>query len=164
MPPPDPGLRDQERIRGGLRIGGWIAVSVGIVLVGIAFLDFFSGFGSLDPLGTPGSLSGPGNFWMAFIGLPLVAIGSWMLKAGYLGAATRYVAGEVSSPLRDTLGAVGLVDAGVACWSCGAGNDPDAKFCDACGVAMRRACPSCGVDNDPDATFCDGCGAKLADR
>jgi ribosomal protein L40E len=158
MPTPDPGLRDQDRVRGGLRIGGWIALGVGLVLTGIAFIDFFSAFGSFP---NPGSFDGPSNFWMGFIGIPLIGVGTFMLKAGYLGTATRYVAGEVSSPLRDTLGAIGLTDARRACPACGADNDPDAKFCDACGAAMRRACPACGADNDPDAKFCDDCGTAL---
>jgi ribosomal protein L40E len=151
---PDPGLPNQPGVRGSLRIGGWIALGLGIILTAIAVIDFFSAFGSFEQ---------PRNFWLGFVGLPLIAVGSWMLKAGYLGSASRYVAGEVTPTLRDTLGSLGVVDTESICPSCGARNAADAKFCDECGTAIRRACPSCGADNAGDAKFCDACGAALAD-
>ena len=101
------------------------------------------------------------NFWMAFIGLPMIGIGLAMLRAGYLGPASRYLAGEVAPTLRDTLGAVGLVDAARVCASCGAQNDPDSRFCDRCGKPLARRCGSCGAENDADAVFCDSCGKPL---
>ena len=76
---PDPGLDDQQGWRQLFRIGGWIILALGVVLTAIAFIDFFSAFGGFRA---------PQNFWMAFIGLPLIAVGSWMLKAGYLGPAS----------------------------------------------------------------------------
>jgi ribosomal protein L40E len=152
MASPDPGLRNQESVRSLLRIGGWIAISVGIVLTAIALIDFFSAFGSFGA---------PTNFWLAFIGLPLIAIGSWMLKAGYLGPASRYLAGEVTPTLRDTLGALGVGSGQLVCASCGGANAPDAKFCDDCGRPLARRCASCGADNAGDATFCRSCGAEL---
>jgi len=152
MAAPDPGLRNQESVRSLLRIGGFVALGLGILLTAIGLIDFFSAMASFQP---------PRSFWMAFIGLPLVAAGWWMLQAGYLAPASRYVAGEVSPTLRDTLGALGIGDDALACASCGGRNAPDAKFCDDCGVALRRTCAACGADNDGDATFCRDCGAAL---
>ena len=47
--------------------------------------------------------------------------------------------------------------------SCGAENDPGAKFCQRCGkpVAAPGQCPSCGRQNDPAAKFCQSCGKPL---
>ncbi len=160
MTRPDPGLPEQEGWRSFFRIGGWIALAVGVVLTATAFIGFFSAFGSF---GGPSSFGPPPNFWMGFVGLPLIAIGSWMLKAGYLGAATRYVSGEVTPPLRDALGQLGI-GAGASqlvCASCGGRIVADAKFCDDCGRALRRTCPACNDENAADPRFCDNCGAAL---
>jgi membrane protease subunit (stomatin/prohibitin family) len=101
---------------------------------------------------------------MAFIGLPLIGIGTSMVRAGYLGPATRYIAGEVAPTLRDALGYAGIGSATeqVTCPSCGGANRRDAKFCDHCGGALSIMCPTCGRPNAPDATFCDECGKPLA--
>lgn len=152
MTAPDPGLPNQGGVRDLLRIGGAIALGLGIVLTAIALIDFLSAFGSF---GTPT------NFGLAFIGLPLIAVGGWALQAGYIGPATRYVAGEVTPPLRDTLGALGLTDAATVCPACGVQNARGARFCDSCGAALARTCPACGAQNDADARFCDGCGSAL---
>jgi predicted amidophosphoribosyltransferase len=86
-----------------------------------------------------------------------------MVQAGYLGPATRYVAGEVAPTIRDTLGYVGVGAGGeqVTCAKCGGANRRDAKFCDHCGAALSIICPTCGRPNAPDATFCDECGKPL---
>jgi len=152
MTPPDPGLPSQGAVRSLLRTGGFVALGLGIVLTAVAMISFFSAMNSFEP---------PRNFWMAFIGLPLVAAGLWMLQAGYLAPASRYVAGEVAPTLRDTLGALGVGVDALVCPSCGGRNAPDAKFCDDCGVALRLTCASCGTDNAGDATFCRDCGAAL---
>jgi hypothetical protein len=151
MATPDPGLRGQGGVRTGLRVGGALALGAGLILTALAMVDFFAAFGSFQQ---------PRNFWMAFLGLPLIAIGAAMLKAGYIGPASRYVAGEVTPAVRDSLGALGI-GAAVSCSSCGAGTDADAAFCDRCGVELRRSCPSCGVANDAAAQFCDRCGTAL---
>jgi hypothetical protein len=127
MTRPDPSLPQQTSVRSFLRIGGAVIAVIGLILTVGGLIDFFSAFGSFEP---------PRNFWMAFIGLPLMMVGGAMLKAGYLGPATRYVAGEVTPVLRDTLGALGIGEQQRACERCGAGNDADASFCDACGRAL----------------------------
>jgi len=154
----DPGLHDQGTWRTFLRVGGLVLLGLGIILTAIALIGFFSAFGSFGSFGSPGM---PGNFWMAFLGLPLIGLGSTMLKAGYLGPASRYVAGELSPTVRDSLAYLGVGDAG-ACAACGAQNAGDAKFCDDCGAALRRICPACDAANAADAKFCDDCGAALS--
>jgi ribosomal protein L40E len=153
MTAPGPGLPRQPAARSWLRAGGAAALGIGILLTAIAVFDFFAAFGSFEP---------PKNFWMGFIGLPLIAIGAAALQAGYLGPASRYVAGELTPTVRDTLGAIGLGTAALTCPSCGATNVADAKFCHECGVALQRTCASCGATSGADAKFCDDCGAALA--
>ena len=144
-------MTEQRSNRSFLRVAGPVAIVIGLVLTIVGMGSFFSAFGSAEM---------PSNFWMAFIGLPLIVIGATMTGIGYLGAATRYVAGQVTPTIRDTLGALG-VTAAAACPSCGATNDADARFCDSCGKPLSVQCDSCGATNDADARFCDGCAAAL---
>jgi hypothetical protein len=44
----------------------------------------------------------PRLFWLGFIGLPLMAFGGWMCQFGYMGAITRYIAGETAPVATDT--------------------------------------------------------------
>lgn len=148
---PDPGLEGQGNVRSALRVGGPLLLVIGAVLTAIAFIDFFGSFGSFRQ---------PTNFWMGFVGLPMVAIGWGMTQAGYLGAASRYVAGEVTPTLRDTIGALGL-GSDVACASCGATNEAGAAFCSSCGKATAATCATCGAPNDAGSRFCNRCGAAI---
>ena len=147
-----PQLPQQATLRTVLRVGGPIILGIGLVLTLVAFADFLSSFGSFAP---------PKSFGLAFIGLPMIAVGGWMIQIGYLGTATRYVAGEVAPTIKETLGYVGIGPAAVACAKCGGANRADAKFCDHCGAALSLTCPSCGHANAPDATFCNECGKAL---
>ena len=80
-------------------LGAFLAVG-GLVFAGIGFADFF---GSYD---SPAS-GMPERFWCVFLGLPMLAIGIAMLRWGYLGAMTRYAAGETAPVASDTVGFVG---------------------------------------------------------
>ncbi len=153
MTRPDPSLKQQSGVRTFLRVGGPILLVIGGLMTIAALASFFGSFGSLS--------GPPSNFWMGFVGLPLIGIGWAMTQAGYLGPASRYISGEVTPTLRDTLGALGIGGERRTCASCGAQSDPDSRFCDSCGKPLGRACPSCGADNDGDARFCDGCGNAL---
>ena len=155
MTRPDPSLQQQAAVRTALRVGGPILLGLGLILTIIAFADFFSSFN--DP-----SAGMPRNFWMGFIGLPLIGIGASMVRFAYLGPASRYLAGEVTPTIRDTLGSLGIGQAERVCAACGHRNDADSRFCNSCGKPLARTCPSCGADNDANAQFCDSCGKPLA--
>lgn len=152
MTPRPPQLSQQAGVRTFLRIGGPIVLGLGLLLTVIGVADFFSSFGTFAM---------PSKFWMAFLGLPMIAIGGGMVQVGYLGAATRYVAGEVTPTIKDTLGYVGLTPSQVTCATCGGTSSADAKFCDDCGAPLRSVCASCGHENALGAAFCDQCGKAL---
>lgn len=173
-------MRDEEKINPGhtnvrnvLRIAGPITIAVGGLFVVIGIGSFFSAFA--------GSGS-PRYFWCAFVGMPIVFFGIVMTMFGFLGAVTRYQAGEVAPVGKDTFnymahgtqGGVRMMASAVgaglaegsgggklACPACGHPNDQDAKFCDDCGAAISKACPGCGAVNDGDAKFCDDCGKRF---
>ena len=52
----------------------------------------------------------------------------------------------------------------VHCRQCGGENEPDAKFCQACGkgMAKTKACSDCRELNASDANFCSQCGRVLS--
>jgi hypothetical protein len=94
-----PELDDQDTVRSGLRVGGGIIAGIGLILTIAGIADFFS---------SAKSQSMPTHFWMAFIGLPMIGIGTAMLKGGFVGAGTRYIAGEVMPTVKDSLEYVGV--------------------------------------------------------
>lgn len=191
------------RVRSQLRVLGPILILAGAIFLTVGVADFFAGFASgprrvefpaLHPTlpGEPPAPFGatsavepkPSRFWCAFVGAPLLALGVWITKFAYLGAAVRYVATEVApvgadvanylvagtrGAVRDLAGAIGEgVRAGgsaargpaLACRSCDAANDADARFCKGCGTPVVRSnvCAGCGEPNDLDAKYCDHCG------
>ncbi len=139
-------------MRSALRIGGGIIAAIGLIFAIAGFASFFSAFGSA---------STPTHFWMAFIGLPMLGLGIAMLKGGFLGTTTRYVAGEVAPTVKDTLDYVGVGGEKTTCPKCGGTNSADAKFCAHCGAALSVNCPSCGHANEAGAAFCSACGKPL---
>lgn len=168
----------QGQTRETLRALGLILTLVGGVFTLVGLGSFFSAFGSF---GTPR------YFWCAFIGLPLIGLGTNLMRYGYLGAVTRYVANEVAPVAKDTINYLaegteeamqkmgqavgqGIAAAGTAthlpqvrCHKCNHENPVSAKFCSSCGSALQKSkqCSHCGELNDPDARFCDNCGQEF---
>jgi hypothetical protein len=127
-----PQLRDQVGVRTGLRIGGAIIAVIGLILTIAGFVSFFRAFGST-------SASPPEHFWLLFIGIPLLGIGLMMLIAGFLGATTRYVAGEVAPTAKDALGYVGVGPRQAICPFCGQPNPAGSGICVRCGKPVPAA-------------------------
>ncbi len=174
----DPNNKGQQQTRETLRTVGVLVTGIGVVFTAIGLISFFSAFSSFGP---------PRYFWCAFIGLPLIALGTNMMRYGYMGAVGRYVAGEVAPVAKETINYLadgteetiakvsravgqGLAQSGhshptqlVRCHKCNRDNPVDAKFCSGCGAALEKtkSCPGCGELNDPDARFCDNCGQSI---
>jgi hypothetical protein len=140
-----PGLRDQSGARAGFRAAGGALLVFALFFLISGLVDFFHGMGS-------DSMDGPGKFWMVFVGILLLGPAGWCLQAGFMGAASRYVAGETMPVVKDS--ASYLTDGkGIA----GIGKtDDDAT------PATGPYCSKCGTRNDEHAKFCDSCGAPLA--
>lgn len=168
---------EHRQVRSFLRAGGLTLAAIGLVMTAIGMTSFFLAFGGYGP---------PKYFFLALIGLPMLGIGLGMAQFGFLGAITRYQAGEIAPVGKDTFNYLadgtgsgvktmataagegiseGMAKGGprVACPECRTPNDADARFCDHCGARMstERICPECSNVNDADARFCDGCGQAL---
>jgi hypothetical protein len=141
-----PGIRSQRPVRIAFRVIGLVLLVVALGLLVVGLQNLFS---------TGDSFDGPDKFWMVFVGILMLGPAGWCLQAGFVGAASRYVAGETSPVLKDSaayltdgqgfLGVGRTVDDGVV---------PTA--------ATGPYCSKCGTRNDAAASYCDKCGAALA--
>lgn len=84
----------QNSIRTMLRIAGPVVFLTGVVCVIIAAVSLFASAGSFD---------GPHYFWLGFIGLPLMFVGSVLSMYGFMGAVARFAAGEVAPVAADSV-------------------------------------------------------------
>jgi len=107
-----PGIRGQRSARIVFRVVGVVLLVAALGVLAVGLQNVFS---------TADSFDGPDKFWMVFVGILLLGPAGWCLQAGFVGAASRYVAGE-------------RADAGPFCSTCGA----DASYCDGCGAALAR--------------------------
>src|SRR5262245_35342624 len=79
-------------IRGFLRVIGPAMMVAGLLFMVVGLASFFAAFNGNEP---------PRNFWCAFVGMPLLAVGSMISKFAYIGAVTRYLASEVAPVGKD---------------------------------------------------------------
>jgi hypothetical protein len=140
-----PGMRGQRGARIVFRVVGLVLLGVALALLAVGLQNFFA---------TQDSFDGPDKFWMVFVGILLLAPAGWCLQAGFLGAASRYVAGETTPVVKDS--AAFLTD-GEGFLGVGRTVDDAARQ-----QATGPYCPTCGTRNDVDASYCDKCGAALA--
>lgn len=158
--------QNHKRIKTILKIVGISMLVVGAVFTIIAFINFFSSFGSYEP---------PTLFWCCFIGLPLLGFGGMITMFAFNGEIARYlknesvpVANEAADELRPAVKSVVStvvdaakegIDSGVLC-ECGTKNDEGSKFCKNCGKKLTDVCPTCGNATDS-GKFCNHCGNPL---
>jgi hypothetical protein len=147
--PGNPGFARQDTVRTWFRVLG-IVLLVGGIAVSI------TGFARFALMGGEDSFPGQGEILVnmaMFMGGGIVAgVGGTMVKAGFIGLAARYGAGELSPVAKDT--AAYLSDGeGVL----GVGRTVD----DRAPATAGRFCGSCGAARGNDR-FCAGCGAPTA--
>lgn len=84
---------DHESTRNVLRVGGPLLMAVGGLFAIVGAVDFFSAFGGMRP---------PTLFWCLFLGMPLLAAGFAVTKAGFAGKVARYFSQEYTPVATDT--------------------------------------------------------------
>src|SRR5689334_20353161 len=140
-----PGIRGQRPARIAFRVTGVVLLVTAVGLLAVGLQNLFA---------TADSFEGPDKFWMVFAGILLLAPAGWCLQAGFMGAASRYVAGETTPVLKDS--AAYLSD-GQGILGVGRTADDHVER-----AATGPFCSTCGTRNDAAASYCDSCGAALA--
>jgi hypothetical protein len=135
---PSPGLRGQERYRNGFRVAA-------LVFLGITL---WAGYVGLHALFTDPFAEGA-KPWMMFIAIFGFFLTGVCAQAGFIGVASRYVAGEGAPVLKDSVAYLtdgeGLLGVGRTV------DDAPSKFCQTCGKPAGGA-----------ARFCESCGHAFA--
>lgn len=91
-------LQKQSGIRKTLRYLGITILGIGGLLTLIGMISFFSSLGSFET---------PHYFWCVFLGMPLCFIGTVMIMLGFMGAFSRFVAGESAPVAKDVINYMG---------------------------------------------------------
>ena len=126
----EPGYSRQSSMRFMFRVAAVVVLGLALYFVVVGFSDFVT------------SDNEPQKFWMLFVGIPLLAVGSWLAMAGFGGAAARYAVGEGVPVARDSLDYLtrnhpaAEPTGGPYCRACGTRNDATASFCDSCGKSL----------------------------
>ena len=144
-------------IRDVLRVVGPIVAVIGLIFGIVGIASFFSAFGGSGP---------PRQFWCAFVGMPLLAVGIALTKFGYMGKFARYVAGEIAPVGKDTFNymADGTKDGiKTVAKAIGEGLGGALGGAAAAGPARTKVrCHKCNSLVAEDSKFCGNCGAAVA--
>ena len=129
---------------------------LGVILTVIGLISWASSWGKIGAAR---------YYWAAFLGLPIIAVGSALMGLRNLGPTSRRLSGEMVLVARNDVNGLNQVtveDNVVTCNRCQATNSARARFCNQCGTALNAStCPGCGAEHTPDARFCSQCGKSL---
>ena len=126
------------------RLGPLLLVS-GVVCLIIAMVDFFT----LD------FFEEPKYFWLGFVGMPIIFIGSIVTYAGYGQDAAKYMSREMAPVTSETFNYIAEETQ--------EGVETVAKAVQRgkAEVVQAKKCPNCQTLNKVDANFCNECGASI---
>lgn len=125
---------------------GLLFLIPGIILIIIAFLDFFSG-------------GFPELFFLFFIGMPLTFIGYVIFMNTNLTKIARYRANRINPIIKDSYDYIN--ENKINCPKCEEQNDKDAEYCEKCGTQLKTFCKYCGEEISFDSQYCKKCGRKV---
>jgi len=127
------------------RTVGPLLLVCGIVCIIIAMVDFFT----LD------FFEEPKYFWLGFVGMPIIFIGSIVTYAGYGQDAAKYMSREMAPVASETFNYIAEETQ--------EGVETVAKAVQRgkAEVVQAKQCPSCQTLNKVDANFCNECGASV---
>lgn len=133
----NPGLQNQSAIRAVARVLCFVFLAGAVYCAYVGLHAMFT-----DPFAEGAKP------WMFGIALLLFFLAGVSSQIGFLGAASRFVAGETVPVAKDSLeyltdgqglanlGKAASTKAGPYCRECGTRGDVEAKFCDSCGAAL----------------------------
>jgi hypothetical protein len=134
-----------------LRTLGPIIAALGLILTVIGFGSFLASFGTFES---------PRYFWCAFVGLPLLFVGTSLCMLAFLGSFARYVFGEAAPVQKDTFNYLAEgTKGGLRTVAKAVGEGLTEGMQKARSEVIR--CPNCHHDNDTNAKSCKNCGSSL---
>lgn len=110
------------------------------------------------------------NFFLSFIGMPLMVFGILGVMFGFMREINTFVANEnipvankIIDGTRDSIVKTGqkMNNISIKCLKCGKENKKDANFCSECGCLLVKTCPHCQNENDVSSKFCNNCGNEI---
>jgi ribosomal protein L40E len=131
------------------RLFGVTTVALGVLLTLVGVLSLFSSWGIVG---------GSRYYWAAFLGLPLIVVGSEFTEPKNL---TPFEAdlNDNRTPRAADQTKHALI---MGCQRCHATNPSGANFCNQCGISLQiPTCVSCGATIPSKARFCTHCGKWL---
>jgi ribosomal protein L40E len=133
-----------------MQLFGGLVVGLGVILTVMGSFSLFSSWRTVG---------GSHYYWTAFIGLPLIALGSAVTQSENLRSVDVSLAGDNTTrlPVDDI-----TYEVAKACMRCHATNPTSANFCNQCGSSLKASnCKSCGAKINHNARFCTHCGKSL---
>ncbi len=156
-------MNNHENTKKKFKKIGIILLSIGILCTSIGIIDFFISMASMHA---------PSLFFLCFIGIPLIGIGSSLTSLGFRGEIMRYnknesvpiineASEEISPAIKNIVNSINNSESNITC-ECGYINNSDSLFCKKCGKSLRIICPNCGKTLDNDSKYCSYCGNKIS--
>ncbi len=156
-------MNKHENTKKKLKIISVALLSIGTLLITIELIDFFV---------SAGSMTMPSLFFLFFIGIPLIGVGSSLTNLGFKKEMMRYhkdesvpiineASEEISPAIKNVINSIRNPESQIIC-SCGYSNSSDSLFCKKCGKALHIVCHNCGKKLDNDSEYCSYCGTKIS--
>jgi len=132
-----------------MRLFGVIIVGFGAILTVVGAFSLFSSWGTIG---------GSRYYWAAFLGLPLIAVGSALTEPENLTSYELTLCDDRNSRAAQQA----TREQVVACGRCHSTNPSAANFCNQCGTSLvAPICVGCGAKINRNARFCTHCGKLL---
>jgi len=144
-----------KSIKQVLRFVGPVILGIGVILMIVGGVDFFSAFGT-DRL--------PGLFWCFFLAIPTLGLGFVLSMGGFMGRLLRYQVSQVAPVQKDYVHYMSreiAPDVETAAEALGAGLARGFKRGREHSAPALVPCPACHAENDPSAHFCNQCGGAI---
>lgn len=137
---------EHKKRRDTFRALGLIILGVGVLFFIIAVVNMFT----ITPFD-----DGPNYFWLGFIGVPLVGVGSYLCSLGFSGKVAEYQSREMAPVVKDVINYLAeekQEGTETILHTAQKGNST---------VVSAKLCSHCNELNKMDAKFCNECGKPL---
>lgn len=144
-----------ESVKRVLRLVGPVILGIGVILMIVGGVDFFSAFGTGSP---------PSRFWCFFLAIPSLWLGAVLSMGGFMGRMLRYQVSQVVPVQKDYVHYMAretAPDVETAAEAMGAGLARGFSRGQGHSAPSLAHCPACHAQNESSAHFCNQCGAAI---